>query len=62
MPASNIASRYAKALMDLAIERGELSSVHGDVELLDKSLDENPDLKILLKTEVSFLVIFMKLM
>ncbi|MGB0930083.1 MAG: ATP synthase F1 subunit delta [Chitinophagales bacterium] len=52
MSASNIASRYAKALMGLAIERGELSSVHGDVELLDKSLEENPDLKILLKSPV----------
>ncbi|MEZ4885696.1 MAG: ATP synthase F1 subunit delta [Chitinophagales bacterium] len=52
MSVSNIASRYAKALMDLAIERGELSSVHSDVELLDKALAENPDLQILLKSPV----------
>ena len=52
MSASNIASRYAKALMDLAIERDELSGVHGDVELFDKTLDSNKDLLLLLKSPI----------
>jgi len=52
MSASKIASRYAKALMDLAIERGELASVHGDVELFDKSLASNDDLRLLLKSPI----------
>ncbi len=52
MSVSKIASRYAKALMDLAIERGELSSVHGDVHLFDKSLASNKDLLLLLKSPI----------
>lgn len=52
MSASNIASRYAKALMGLAIERGELSSVHGDMEVFDKSLASNQDLQALLKSPI----------
>ncbi len=52
MSTIRLASRYAKALIDLAEERGELSSVHGDINVLNDSLKSNRDLWLLLKSPI----------
>lgn len=47
-----LASRYAKSLIDLAVERNELEAVHGDILLLQSILRSNPDVVALLKSPV----------
>lgn len=47
-----LASRYAKSLIDLAVERNELEAVHSDVLLLQSILRSNPDVSVLLKSPV----------
>lgn len=51
MSVSRIANRYAKSLMDLAIERGELDSVLADVKDF-KGACENRDFELLLKSPI----------
>jgi F-type H+-transporting ATPase subunit delta len=48
---SRVAGRYAKSLIDLAIERGNLQSVMGDVEQLAASV-KNRDLLLMLKSPI----------
>ncbi len=47
-----IASRYAKSLIDLAIEKGVLEEVHNDMQLFAATLKENRDLYLLLKNPI----------
>lgn len=47
-----VASRYAKSLLDLAEERGELETVKQDMDLFTKTLDENRDLRLLLRNPI----------
>ena len=51
MSVTRIANRYAKSLMDLAIERGELDAVLADVEDF-KKVSENRDFELLLKSPI----------
>jgi len=51
MSISRISSRYAKSLMDLAIERNELDTVKTDLESFAKLLD-NRDLYNMLKSPI----------
>ena len=47
-----VASRYAKSLLDLAEERGELEQVKQDMDLFSKTLGENRDLRLLLRNPI----------
>lgn len=51
MSVSRIATRYAKSLLDLAKDMGKLEEVSGDMQVLDKALD-NRDLYLLLKSPI----------
>lgn len=52
MNESRVASRYAKALLDLAKEKGVLEEVHKDMGLLVAIADENPQLARVLKNPI----------
>lgn len=47
-----VASRYAKSLLDLAEERGTLEQVKEDMDLFSKTLNENRDLRLLLRNPI----------
>lgn len=51
MSLTRIASRYAKSILDLAKERGELETVLADMETVQKAM-ESRDLVLLLKSPV----------
>lgn len=48
---ARVAGRYAKSLMDLAIEQGKLQTVVGDVEQLATAV-KNRDLNLMLKSPI----------
>lgn len=48
---SRVSGRYAKSLIDLAIEQGKLQSVIGDIETLHESV-KNRDLYLMLKSPI----------
>jgi F-type H+-transporting ATPase subunit delta len=52
MKTSRAASRYAKALIDLAIERKELETVKNDVLVAKTAIDSSRDLKLFLASPV----------
>ncbi|QIX61962.1 ATP synthase F1 subunit delta [Hymenobacter lutimineralis] len=52
MSEQRVASRYAKSLLDLAEERGALEQVKQDMDLFSKTLDENRDLRLLLRNPI----------
>ena len=52
MIASKITKRYAKALLDLAIEQGKLENTYQDLVLLDKVCLENSDFILMLKSPI----------
>ena len=52
MIASKITKRYAKALLDLAIEQGKLENTYQDLVLLDKVCIENSDFILMLKSPI----------
>lgn len=47
-----LAGRYAKSLLDLAIEQNQLDAVYEDVKLLKVIVKENPDFVTVLKSPV----------
>ena len=47
-----VASRYAKSLLDLAIEKGTLEQVRQDMLLLDKTVQQNRDYQLMLKNPI----------
>ena len=47
-----IASRYAKSLLDLSVEKGELEQVNNDMQLLVNLASENRDLVLMLKSPI----------
>ena len=51
MSVLRIATRYAKSLLDLSIEQGQLESVYADVQQLQKAL-KNRDLALLMKSPI----------
>jgi F-type H+-transporting ATPase subunit delta len=52
MPNPRLASRYAKSVIDLAIERGELEQVYADMQWLHSVCKSNRDFVTLLKSPV----------
>ena len=57
-----VASRYAKSVIDLAIEKGCLDEVHTDMLLLANVCNENRELVSLLKSPIvnAVIIIFFK--
>lgn len=49
---TRVASRYAKSLLDLAVEKGVLEEVHQDMALFDKVVRENREFELLLKNPI----------
>ncbi len=47
-----LASRYAKSLLDIALEQNVLEAVRGDMELIQQVGKTNPDLVLMLKSPV----------
>lgn len=47
-----ITSRYAKALLDLSIERDKVEEVHKDVQLLVETFEESRELVVLCKNPI----------
>lgn len=48
MAGSRIASRYAKSLLDLTVEKGLLDAVQADMHVLDAAIEGSRDLQLLL--------------
>ena len=47
-----IASRYAKSLLDLAVEKGQLEEVNKDMLMFSNLVKENRDLLLMLKSPI----------
>jgi len=52
MSAIRIASRYAKSLLDLCIEKGQLDAAQVDMVMLKGIMDESRDLRLMLSSPV----------
>jgi F-type H+-transporting ATPase subunit delta len=52
MPNPRLASRYAKSLMDLSIEKGLLENVYADMQWLQQVTKSNPDFVSFLRSPV----------
>jgi F-type H+-transporting ATPase subunit delta len=52
MTGALVATRYAKALIDLSIEQKVLNDTYNDMVLINKTISENIDLNLLLKSPV----------
>jgi len=52
MPNPRLAGRYAKSLIDLAIEKGQLEEVHNDMVFLQQALQSSKELVIMIKSPV----------
>jgi F-type H+-transporting ATPase subunit delta len=52
LPNPRLAARYAKAILDLAIEKGQLETVYKDMVFIRVICRSNPDLVNLLKSPI----------
>ena len=52
MAQSKVSNRYAKALLNLAIEQKSLDACYNDMVLLNSSCVENKDLALMLKSPI----------
>jgi F-type H+-transporting ATPase subunit delta len=52
MEGSRLAVRYAKSLLDLALEKGELEKVYADMKLVYSTIKENRDLRVMLESPI----------
>ncbi|PZX59693.1 F-type H+-transporting ATPase subunit delta [Algoriphagus ratkowskyi] len=52
MSNQRVASRYAKSIMELSLEKGRLEEVHADFQRLTALADSNYELKLVLKNPV----------
>lgn len=52
MKETRVASRYAKSLIGLAQEKGQLDAVSEDMVLVRKTVDENRELELLLESPI----------
>ena len=52
MPNPRLAARYAKSLMQLAIEKGQLEQVYADMQWLQKVCKSNRDVVNLLRSPI----------
>jgi F-type H+-transporting ATPase subunit delta len=49
---TRVASRYAKSLLDLALEQGALEKVYADMKMIHDTCAENADLTVFLKSPI----------
>lgn len=47
-----VASRYAKSLIGLAVEKGQLEAIHNDMKMIKGMCDTNPDFVNLLESPI----------
>lgn len=52
MKQSRLANRYAKALFEFALEQKKLEQVGADMLLISQTIDENPELALMLKSPI----------
>lgn len=52
MPNPRLAGRYAKSLVDLALEKGQLDTVYNDMLFLDAAIKSSRELVVLLKSPI----------
>lgn len=52
MTGTKLATRYAKSLLLLAVERGEVEQVFADMKLVSETCDHNKELQILLRSPI----------
>lgn len=52
MPNPRLAGRYAKSLIDLAIEKGQLEEVHNDMLFLQHAFQSSKELVVMIKSPV----------
>ncbi len=52
MSATKLASRYAKSILDLAIEQNKVDQVLNDMRLLNNAVDSNRDFYLMLKSPI----------
>ena len=52
MSATRLASRYAKALMGLAVEQNQVEEVTADIRALQSFIDGSPELRMLLHSPI----------
>jgi len=52
MRESRVSHRYAKSLLDLALEKGQLEQVHEDMRLTLTTVQENRELSVMLRSPV----------
>ena len=49
---SGIASRYARALFELALEKGDLRTIENDLRVIDEALEESADLRDVINSPI----------
>jgi F-type H+-transporting ATPase subunit delta len=52
MQGTKVASRYAKSLLDLALDKGRLEQVYADMKNVEQACKENRDLRLMLKSPI----------
>ncbi|HEY6162836.1 MAG TPA: ATP synthase F1 subunit delta [Bacteroidia bacterium] len=52
MQGTKVASRYAKSLLDLSLEKGQLDKVYADMKNVRQACKENRDLSLVLKSPI----------
>jgi F-type H+-transporting ATPase subunit delta len=52
MPNPRLATRYAKSLVDLAVEKGQLEAVNNDVEFMRELIKVSPEVRMILVSPV----------
>lgn len=52
MSATKLAHRYAKSIVDLSIEKGQLEQVMNDMRMLNRATDESRDFYMMLKSPI----------
>lgn len=52
MKETRVASRYAKSLLSLALEQGELENAYNDMKLVSETCDSSKDLSLLLQSPI----------
>src|SRR5687767_14884464 len=52
MQGTKLASRYAKSILDLSLEKGELEKVYADMKLILTVCRENKDFSLMLKSPI----------
>ena len=52
MGSHRIATRYAKSLLQMAVERGELESAASDIKSIDNAFEQSAELRMLFKSPI----------